>query len=496
MNLFNELRIQGKLANKRNPMFYKNKSAKVWIYIGIGFWACYLIFFGALFAKAFGEGGQEAYQVLNSGLIFILAIDFLVRFPFQQIPSQEVKPYLLLPVRKKRIIDFLLIRSGLDLFNIFWFFFFVPFAFISMFRFFGFFGIISYLICIWLLFLINNYWFLLCRTLMNVHILWVLLPIVFYGGVAAALFVPKHSVIGDWFITLGDGYIHFNLLFVLVTLLLIAALWAINSKVIKGQIYKEINKVDDLKIKHLSEYKFLDRYGLIGEFSRLELKMLFRNKATKITMRNVLFIVFVFAVVMSFTPVYNDAFGRYFIIAYAFCAVGSILTSRIMSFEGNYIDGLMVRKECILTLLKAKFYLSSLYMLIPFILILPTVIMGKVGLLYVVSMAIFCTGAVYFTLFQLAVYNTQTVPLNTKITNRQSSTSMQKILTSVGMFLPMLLFYVIEKLCGENLGDIILLVIGLGFILTSSIWLRNIYSRFMKRRYQNMEDFRFSRSTI
>jgi len=331
---------------------------------------------------------------------------------------------------------------------------------------------------------------------MNVHVLWVLLPIVFYGGVAAALFVPKHSVIGDWFITLGDGYIHFNLLCVLVTLLLIAALWAINSKVIKGQIYKEINKVDDLKIKHLSEYKFLDRYGLIGEFSRLELKMLFRNKATKITMRNVLFIVFIFAVVMSFTPAYNDAFGRYFIISYAFCAVGSILTSRIMSFEGNYIDGLMVRKECILTLLKAKFYLSSLYMLIPFILILPTVIMGKVGLLYVVSMAIFCTGAVYFTLFQLAVYNTQTVPLNTKITNRQSSTSMQKILTFVGMFLPMFLFYAIEKFCGENLGDIILLVIGLGFILTSSIWLRNIYSRFMKRRYQNMEDFRFSRSTI
>jgi len=64
------------------------------------------------------------------------------------------------------------------------------------------------------------------------------------------------------------------------------------------------------------------------------------------------------------------------------------------------------------------------------------------------------------------------------------------------MFLPMFLFYAIEKFCGENLGDIILLVIGLGFILTSSIWLRNIYSRFMKRRYQNMEDFRFSRSTI
>ena len=39
----------------------------------------------------------------------------------------------------------------------------------------------------------------------------------------------------------------------------------------------------------------------------------------------------------------------------------------------------------------------------------------------------------------------------------------------------------------------VLLVIGLGFILTSRIWLKNVYNRFMKRRYKNMEGFRDSR---
>ena len=47
-------------------------------------------------------------------------LDFLLRIPFQKTPTQEVKPYLLLPVKRNRIIDFLLIRSGLSLFNLCW----------------------------------------------------------------------------------------------------------------------------------------------------------------------------------------------------------------------------------------------------------------------------------------------------------------------------------------------------------------------------------------
>ena len=42
-----------------------------------------------------------------------------------------------------------------------------------------------------------------------------------------------------------------------------------------GLIYAELAKVDDAHIKHVSEYKFFERYGEVGEYMRLELKMLF-----------------------------------------------------------------------------------------------------------------------------------------------------------------------------------------------------------------------------
>jgi hypothetical protein len=178
MSLFLDLRKHGKLAEKRNPMYEKSKFGKFWMYFMFVFWAGYLIFFGTTFAFAFDGGATEAYHVMNSGLIFVLVLDFLIRLPFQKTPTQEVKPYLLLPIKQNRLIDFLLIRSGLDGFNLFWLFLFVPFSIITVTKFYGISGVLTYCIGIWLLMVFNNYWFLLCRTLMGERIWWLALPVV------------------------------------------------------------------------------------------------------------------------------------------------------------------------------------------------------------------------------------------------------------------------------------------------------------------------------
>ena len=44
---------------------------------------------------------------------------------------------------------------------------------------------------------------------------------------------------------------------------------------------EELGKVEDSNIKRVSQFKFLDRYGEVGEFMRLELKLCLRNKAVK-----------------------------------------------------------------------------------------------------------------------------------------------------------------------------------------------------------------------
>ena len=90
---------------------------------------------------------------------------------------------------------------------------------------------------------------------------------------------------------LGDGYIQGNILYFLGTILVIAILWLVNRKIMSGLIYAELAKVEDSQIKHVSEYKFFERYGEVGEYMRLELKMLLRNRRCKGALRNIAIVV-------------------------------------------------------------------------------------------------------------------------------------------------------------------------------------------------------------
>ena len=495
MNLFLELRRHGKLAEKRHPMYEKSKFGKFWMYFMSVFWAGYLIFFGTTFAFAFDGGAKEAYHVMNSGLIFILALDFLLRLPFLKTPTQEVKPYLLLPIKRSRLIDLLLLRSGLNSFNLVWLFLFVPFAIITVTKFYGIGGVLTYCIGIWLLIVFNNYWYLLCRTLMDERIWWVLLPIAVYGGIAAALFIPDNSPLFGFFIDLGEGFITGNILTFICVLVAITLMWFINRSIMQKLVYNELNKTEDttVQVKTVSEYKFLDRYGEIGEYIRLELKLLLRNKVCRKSLYSVTAIVLIFSLTISFSDIY-DGGSRDFFVLYNYIIFGILFLSPLMSYEGNYIDGLMSRKESIYSLLRAKYILYSIALIIPFVLMIPGMVTGRVSVLGCIAWIVFVPGAVYFCLFQLAVYYNKTLDLNAKMTGRQNvGTGLQNLISGAAFGVPLLLFFVLNATVGKEITPWILLVIGILFIATSRWWLRNVYHRFMKRRYKNMEGFHDSR---
>jgi MFS family permease len=493
---FNDLRRHGKLAAKRHPMYEKNRFGKFFMYFTAVFWAGYLIFIGTGLVYVFRDSfpNMEPYHILNKALFAILFMDFLMRFPFQKTPTQEVKPYLLIPIKKNRVLDFLLLRSGLSSFNIIWLFLFVPFAILAVMHFFGITGIITYSLGIYLLAVFNNYWYLLCRTLLNERMWWIVLPVAVYGILAALEFVPDNHPITTFTMNLGEAFIVGNILAFLGVLILIALIWLVNRHIIKRLVYSEINKVEDTKVKHVSEYSFLERYGEIGEFFRLELKMLTRNKRCKMSLRIFSLIVVLFSVLLSFSTIYDNAIMKNFITIYSFVIFGVGFLSQIMSFEGSYLDGLMTRKESIYNLLKAKYYLYGISVLIPFVLMIPTMVTGKLSVFSAISYMFFSVGVVYFALFQLAVYNNKTVSLNEGISGRQNtSTAYQSLIATGALFLPVVLCQLLGTFFGENTTRWIMFILGLAFVLTAHLWIKNIYVRFMKRRYENMEGFRNTR---
>ena len=496
MNLYKIIKQNQKLAEKRNPAFDTNRFAKFLMYFMIVYWAAIFLFLGVSLPFMF-EGlvpNMEPYHIMNQGILYVMAGDFLMRFMAQPSVSQEIKPYLLMPVKRKKLISILLLKSGLDGYNFIWFFVYVPFAFLTVIRFYGFGGMFLYLIGIWLVFVFNNYWYLLCKLLLGEKTLWLLLPTAIFGALGAAEFLLDGLPISRFTMDLGEGFIEGNPLSFLFVLACIGVMFLINQKLQQRMIYNELSKKEDTKIKRVSEYKFLDKYGEVGEYIRLELKLIARNKTVKTQFRMGIIVMLGFSFALAFTDVYDGSYMTSFICLYNYAILPIMTLGQVMCFEGNYIDGLMSRKESIFNLLRAKYYLTTLIILVPFLIMFFPIAKGKITLLTAVAYLIFVAGFVFFMLLQLAVYNTRTLPLNANLMkSNKSSNWIQGLITGCAFMLPLLIDKLLSALLPEEVAHIILIVIGLGFIATHNLWIKNIYKRFMKRRYKNMEEFRASR---
>ena len=495
MNLFLELWKNGRLASRRHPMYEKNRFGQFFIYLGIALWIGYLMFFAVFFAFTLNGESVEPYHLINGVLILFLIMDFCLRIPFQKTPSQEIKPYLLLPIPRRKLIDMLLIRSGLSGFNFFWLSFFVPFAILTVARFYGVTGVLTYSLGIWMLMLANNYLFLLCRTLIAGHKAWLALPVGLYGGWLAAMLIPEESPLLTLFVDLGEGFITGQLLTFAGCGAVIAALWYTNHRILQKTLYNEINKVEDttVQVKSVSEYRFLDRYGQLGEYIRLELKLLLRNKICRNQLYMVLGCTSMFSLILGFTDTYTGL-GKDFFIIYNFQLMAVMFLSTLMSYEGNYIDALLIRRESIYTLLRAKYLFYSAAQLIPFLLLTPGMVKGSISLPLCLGWLFFTPGPIYCLLFQMAVYNSKTIDLNTKMmSGKNVGSGMQNLVSGASFIVPFVFYFLATLLVGETYAPWLLMAIGLVFILASPWWLKQVYRRFMKRRYQNLEGFHQSR---
>ena len=495
MNLYKIIKQNQKLAEKRNPAFETNRFAKFLMYFMIIYWVALFLFFGVMLPFMFEDivPNMEPYHIMNQGILYVMSADFLIRFMAQPSVSQEIKPYLLMPVKRKKLISILLLKSGLDKYNFFWFFVYVPFAFLTVIRFYGFGGMFLYLIGMWLIFVFNNYWYLLCKLLLGEKTIWLLLPICVFGALGASEFLIDGLPISRFTMDLGEGFIEGNPLSFLFIIACIGAMFFINMKLQLRMIYNEISKKEDTKIKRVSEYKFLDKYGEVGEYIRLEIKLITRNKTVKTQFRMGIIVMLAFSFLLAFTDVYDGSMSR-FICLYNYAVLPIMTLGQVMSFEGNYIDGLMSRKESIFNLLRAKYYLTNLIILVPFFIMMFPIAKGKITMLMAMAYLIFVAGFVFFMLLQLAVYNTRTLPLNANLMKgNKGGNWIQSVVMSLCFFIPLIFDSILLAIFSQEVANIIFIVIGGGFILTHNLWIKNIYKRFMKRRYKNMEEFRATR---
>ena len=483
--LYRLLRKNTNLSYKRSPAFEQNKWAKLLIYLGAGMFAFYLIMYGCILGmSAKGEAGM-----MLAFAPFYMAIDFLLRFIVQTTPGMMVKPYILQPISRYTAIECFLIGEHVSGYNLLWLCMFVPYSIIQLFAGESFALVLLELVTCEMLMILNSQIYLFFRTLINRSVLWLIPGLVFYALPFTPLMLSPKA---DTFDKMVDMIIAQGLSWYAlpIVLLVICGLFFVNRHMQFIFVYEEISKKTERALKHVSEFAFFNRFGLIGEYLKIELKSNIRNKTMRTRCIYSLCAVIAFSLLVAYTTIYDSELMQNFWCLYCFALYGVTALIKIMGQEGNYIELLMMHRENIIALLRAKFIFYSAVLIIPFVIMLPAVFTGKYTILMLFAYMLLTAGFLHFVIFQLAVYNKQTLPLQLKVTAKGNfENGMQLVIELFALFGPVLITGLGYLLVGLTYTYIFMCIVGLAFIIAHPIWIRNIYTRMMKRRYENLEGF-------
>lgn len=261
----------------RSASLGKNMAAKgVLIFLAIYFSASFLVLgfsLSMLLAETFPN--QSLVSAFNSMILIYLGADLVLRIFIQNLPTFGFQPFLVLPVKKRRIARYMLNKSLFHFFNILPFFLILPFLFTSAIKELQGFQLAVWFLALFFLVLTNHFLaiFLKWRTNENDRF--------FYGLVigAAAIFAVNYFGLVDFSGAFGeffDWLIHHRVAAMLFPGAVVG-FYFLNQQYILSRFYPD-ELSEKKKQGSAHDFSWLSRVGEYGRMLSLEVKMILRNK--------------------------------------------------------------------------------------------------------------------------------------------------------------------------------------------------------------------------
>lgn len=488
----------GRKAFFRHPMFQRNLAVRIFMYFMFGILAIELLAFSFVFDILLLESGsyELAIDAFNTCLIFFFVADFSIKFVLKKSQSMQIAPYLTLPIPRNKLFNFLLRKELKNVWNLYPMFLLIIFGIKAITPHFGFGDTLLYLFCFYLLCIANS----LLVNISNIFVersVWLYaLPIGIVAGLVGLFFITGIDGFTSAGVAIGRFLFDHELIAVAIVLAWVAVLWVINQRFMRIQVYQELDSAEKTGKASSANLSFFDRFGEIGMFMALDIKLITRSKRLRSSLYAILFFIayYFFMILMKseHNPITENPFMALFFAIFIIGGAGLIMGQYIFTTESSFMDGLMARNHSLLPLLRAKYYLyTGIGFVVSLILLIAVFVLQKLSLLMLVSTFFYTVGVVFFVVFQCAVYNKEYFDLMAgNAFSWKGTTSNTLFLTMIAMFVPLAIVLIVKAVFSEQTALYTMLVSGLLFTLLSEKWLAWTYRRFLKRRYKNMEGFR------
>ena len=476
----------------RSKKFSESIGVKIAYWFFIGLILLYLLLAGLLIDKILEASfpGQDPVALFNGALLYYFAIHLFMRFYLQDVPVLSIVPYLHLPLKRSKMIHYMLSKSLLSLFNYLPLFIFIPFCLKVILPANGIFSAMIWLIGIFGLILMNNFLaiYLKRQLVGNFKVVIGFITAVFLFGVADFMnWINVSELSLLTFTGLGQNAIYL----IVVGALLFLSYW-VNYTLLRRNIYPEEidhrKKTGDFKEINTS---FLQRYGLIGSLIAMELKLIFRNKRPK----SIFFISIVFLLYgLIFYPnkVYMEGFSM--LIFVGVFITGIFLSNYgqlLLSWNSNFFDKIITSGLNMRKYFESKFWLFIVTSTAAFILSIPYVYFGWKVLIINLACYLFNIGVNAFVIFYFSMRNPKRVDLSKGATfNYEGVTATQFILILPVLLLPLLLVLPFQLFGIPYIGIALLAFMGITGLLLKDIWFGLIEKRYQSKKHSLAAGFR------
>jgi len=483
------LRLEWK-QSFRSPYWEKSIGIKILM----GFFALYLIGMFALMGfaafyglkKVFPE--QDPFTMVNKFLYYWFTADLAMRFFLQKLPVMTVKPFLILPIKRSKIANFVLGKSMLSFFNFLSLFFIVPFSLVLVRE-----GYDSTQVLTWagLLFImthvVNMLNFFLDNLMSKTELS--ILPVV---GVLALLsglnyyqILPLSDLTYSWVTATLE-----TPLYLLAVVVVFIALYFFNFKSLKNKLY--VDSAVQVKIKEAktSDLSWTRRFGDIAPFMQLDLRLIMRNKRTKSTFF-ILVIGLLYGLFFYPQPIYKDMV--FFYIFIGIFSTGSFLINFgqfIPAWDSGYYKMLMSQNFEYKRYLESKFVLMSVSVIALFVLGIPYVYFGWKILIAHFAAMIYNVGVNTHVIMYGGAFNRKKINLDQKAAfNYQGTGAVQWLIGIPLMLVPMGLFALLNWLANFETAITVLTAMGLLGIVFHKKIMTAIVDKYIDVKYKMIAAF-------
>lgn len=476
----------------RSSLWQRN----VFLNIILGIFILYFVFvfllLGLFLDRVIGEAleieGVDVIKALGSWLVYYFVVDLLFRFLIQKMPEMSAKPFLLLPISRRKLSSVVLLQTVINFLNLFPLIILLPF-FINVYSSFPGWSAFPWLVSvISMVVAVNLKTFLLKRWLVErTWLVAVAFGVLILVGIGDYFKLVPIRDFSSFIFALPIDYPVTALLFLMAPI----TLFYYNVKEMSSRLTLEgTSKKAD---KGISTEKFegLRKYGKIGELILLEISLIFRNKRTK----SVLYLMPLFLLYGFFfypNPMYKESYGWLTFVG-VFISGGFMMSygQFLVAWEGSYFDAILTKNINFEEYFKAKYLILAIPTVISFILTTPYVLMGKHLFFINLATFIYNLGVTVYIYLLLAAYNTKKVELSQgHMMNYQGVGAKHFIIIIPVMGLPILVVAPFSLFGMHATGLIIIAALGVLGILFRSFILRKIAAFFIDRKYALAEGFR------